>query len=130
MAADSGAGTLFTPVWSPFGDQIAVVVDFDSGYSRDLLILDVDLSQPNAGTGAGGRITYVDSFKVALNPLDESPSWSPSGDRLLFHRYLGRLSQIVIADVQTGAETVIAETQSGSNSIVPDILLPDWKPVP
>jgi len=124
--------TLLTPVWDPWGERIAVVVDFTAdGYARDLLILDIDLTQPEPGTGAGGRITGVNPFKVSFRPLDESPSWSPSGDRLLFHRYAAAgLSQIVIADVATGAETVIAETQMRETRLVPNILLPDWKPVP
>jgi len=128
-----GDESLFQPVWSPSGGQIALVVDFDAeNYSRDILIIDVDLTQPYAGTGLGGRVTAIDPFKVGLHfPLDDSPAWSPTGDRLVFHRYASsNLSQIIIAEVASGEETVIAAVSQKPTYVVPDIDNPDWKPVP
>jgi Tol biopolymer transport system component len=130
---DAQTKVLFTPVWSPQADRIAVGVNFDTGGNPyDLILLDIDLSQPAPGLGDGGRVTAVDPFKVAARRQENSPSWSPAGDRLLFHTYhsASRLSQIIVADVATGAETVLAETQLRQGLLVPNVLLPDWKPVP
>lgn len=120
---------LYAPVWSPAGDRIAVTVRTPGEGRRDLWILDVDLNQPNPGTGAGGRITFLDPFKVDASAAGYPlwTAWAPDGQRLVFSRTAvdnrNRISdELVITDVASGAETVVRRTNL--------IELPDWKPVP
>lgn len=120
-----------TPAWNPAGTRIAVTVKHRTLGLR-VWILEVDLSQ---GTpGEGGRVRSVTPFLTAGTTSvaeEESPAWSPSGDRLVFSRYVysttGRSTQsrqIVIANVTSGADTVIINSQKQAP------LFPDWRPTP
>ncbi len=115
------------PRWSPDGTRIAVRVTVGSGYWH-LWILDVDLTQPNSGVGSGGRVTGVDYFKTRNDADEHYASWSPWGGQLVFQRsnpfFPGGYSDLVIADVETGAETVIYHSDNKP------IGLADWNPVP
>ncbi len=118
------------PVWSPAGDRIVVSVRPGPTSNWQLWILDVDLTQPNPGEGPGGRVTFLDQFKVidGGGGYVQTAAWSPDGQRLVFSRTVydsrnRRFFELVIADAASGAETVIKRSSS-------NIELPDWNPVP
>jgi Tol biopolymer transport system component len=108
-------------VWSPAGDRIAVCGAYYPGtVGNRLWVLDVDLSQPNPGTGEGGRVTRVQPIERPDNAWDITPSWSPDGRRLVFkHGQSGQPSQILILDLETGGRSIVAS--AGVNG-------PDWDP--
>lgn len=118
------------PVWGPAGDRIVACVRTGATSNWQLWILHVDLSQPNPGLGAGGRVTIIDPFKVVDGGggYVQTAAWSPTGNRVVFSRTVydsrnRRFFELVIADATSGAETVIKRTSS-------NIELPDWNPAP
>jgi Tol biopolymer transport system component len=94
-----------------------------------LRILDVDLSQPLPGTGEGGRVTAVLPFKGSVNASLTSPSWSPDGRQIVYEHWQQTSepdgyafgTYIVVADVETGAETVVRGPGNVGG--------PDWDPL-
>jgi Tol biopolymer transport system component len=106
-------------VWSPSGDRLAV----GEGIYRSLWILDVDLSQPNPGTGEGGRVLAMLPFKAPLDGQVRTPSWSPDGQFLVYSstQYETAGNYIVIADVATGNEHIVCGPT--------DTWGPDWDPL-
>lgn len=122
-----GTVNLCSPIWSPAGERILVAAkDLTTG-GAGLLILDVDLSLPNPGTGTGGRVTYVDPFKSDYG-TGRDFGWSPDGQEVIFARYAPGDKKnpgfigLVAADVETGAERVLLRSV--------DCHYPDWRPVP
>jgi Tol biopolymer transport system component len=120
---------LHWPVWSPSGDRLVVSVH-PAGSNWQLWILDVDLSQPNPGAGAGGRVTFLDRFKVVDGGggYVQTAAWSPDGNRIVFSRTVydsrnRRFFELVVADADSGTESVIKRSSS-------NIELPDWNPAP
>jgi WD40-like Beta Propeller Repeat len=100
-------------VWSPTGDRLALSVEdyHDGHYFDELWILGVDLSQPNPGMGDGGRVTSLQVFKSGYPTQYDLPAWSADGTRLLFYKSDADGKRIVIADVATGAETIVASSK-------------------
>jgi Tol biopolymer transport system component len=120
-----GLANLRTPVWSPAGDRIAVCIGFER-----LWILDVDLSQPNPGTGEGGRVTAINRFKERWADAQvQTASWSPDGRFLVFMHaqtsstptYPVTGEYILTADVATGAESIVFGPARCDS--------PDWDPL-
>jgi Tol biopolymer transport system component len=118
------------PVWSPTGDRIVVAVKNPAGQPLgwQLWILKVDLGQPYPGQGVGGRVTSLAPFKVGGGSYVQTAAWSPDGQRIVFSRVVydlrgRRFFELVIADANSGVETVIKHTTA-------TIELPDWKPAP
>jgi Tol biopolymer transport system component len=111
-------------VWSPAGDRLAVC---EGQASNELWLLEVDLSQPNPGTGEGGRVTAALPFQASDTHVS-TPSWSPDGLFLVYSRgsnaSLGYPNgeYIAIADVATGAESIVYGPASSSGG-------PDWDPL-
>ena len=126
-----GTTQLYGPVWNPAGDRIVVTVGPGASQPTDLWILDVDLNQPNPGSGAGGRLTAIDPFEAQGNGVyEETAAWSPTGDDIVFTRYWSTggqngTFQIVIADTITAAESIVLQSSTKGRTI-----RPDWKPVP
>jgi len=118
------------PTWSPAGDRLVVSVRSGPASHWQLWILDIDLAQPNPGEGLGGRVTFLDPFKVINGGggYVQTAAWSPDGNRIVFSRTVydsrnRRFFELVIANVTSGAESVIKRTTS-------NIELPDWNPIP
>jgi hypothetical protein len=99
-------------VWSPAGDRLAVA---EGNGFRSLWILDVDLGQPNPGTGEEGRVTAMLPFRAPEGAQVRTPAWSPDGRFLVYSQ--SQLSSraggyalgdyILVADVTTGAEMIV-----------------------
>ena len=105
-------------VWSPSGDQIAVVVieSGSKGGTAQLYILDVDLTLPNPVI-TSRRLTAADSSD------ERFPAWSPDGWKLVFKHSdypSAPADSIVIVDLQTGMRSLVAT--GGCDR-------PDWDPL-
>jgi Tol biopolymer transport system component len=116
---------LRAPVWSPTGNHLAVSVENPGTGSLELWILGVDLTQPNPGMGAGGRVTQAYALKTNAsapgNPIWSA--WSPDGGRIVFNRTVANAprsvsDELVIVDAMSGAETVIRKSNI--------VEAPDW----
>jgi Tol biopolymer transport system component len=73
-----GADT--NPVWSPKGDRIAFESNRDG--SPEIYVMDADGSNPV-------RLTNFDTEPTPSNVLVTKATWSPTGDRIAFHRRVG-----------------------------------------
>lgn len=118
---------LYGPVWSPAGDRILFLARDTATNAYDLLIIGVDLSQPNPGMGPGGRVTALEPFKI-VDDYDARGCWSPDGRDIVFSRYAynrngRRFYQLLMADSITGEETVIRSSDRWFG-------FPDCRPVP
>jgi TolB protein len=118
-AIGDGSGDM-DPAWAPDGSRLAFVrvpLERDeAGHRSRLYLLDPLGGAPRALTADDGALV-----------LD--PAWSPDGRRIAFARLAGegeRESQIVVADVDGGAERVVWREPPGQRVL--GVREPVWSP--
>jgi TolB protein len=74
------AGADANPAWSPTGDRIAFESNRAEGGKPDIYVMNAD------GSGIPTRLTNFDLEDAPTTFAVTKPTWSPTGDRIAFHR--------------------------------------------
>ena len=77
----TAAGSDANPAFSPKGDLIAFESNRDG--TPEIYVMNAD------GTGIQERLTNFSAEPTPSNVSVTKPTWSPSGDRIAFHRRVG-----------------------------------------
>jgi len=77
----TAAGSDANPAFSPKGDLIAFESNRDG--TPEIYVMNAD------GTGIQERLTHFSAEPIPSNVSVSKPTWSPSGDRIAFHRRVG-----------------------------------------
>jgi len=115
---DVGSSSTGEPVWSPDGMKIAYADSVDGFYAKggwlgqEIFVVDADGSRAH-------RLTEL----APRGFVDETPSWSPDGDRLLFLRPTGGPAAFMTMNADGTCEGALGPTAVGTAA-------PSWQPVP
>ena len=77
----TAGGSDANPAFSPKGDMIAFESNRDG--TPEIYVMNAD------GTGIQERLTHFSAEPIPSNVSVSKPTWSPSGDRIAFHRRVG-----------------------------------------
>ena len=99
-----GQGRHYAPVWSPRGDLIAFVKEYEGRFSIN--VIDPEGEETRQLT---------ESF------LDESPTWSPNGRVIIFSRQMGDSTKLYTIDLTGYNERQLKTPMDASD--------PAWSPL-